>query len=44
MGGFGGPKWHAEDIILPDAPKDKITLLSRPKGSRQPLFSKSSLF
>jgi hypothetical protein len=29
MEGFGGPKWHAEDIILPDAPKDKVTLFYR---------------
>lgn len=26
MEGFSRPKWYAEDIILPDAPKDKITL------------------
>jgi hypothetical protein len=29
MEGFGGPKWHVEDIILPDAPKDKVTLFYR---------------
>jgi hypothetical protein len=29
MEGFGGPEWHAEDIVLPDAPKDKVTLFYR---------------
>ncbi|KAG9084396.1 hypothetical protein FS749_005263 [Ceratobasidium sp. UAMH 11750] len=29
MGGFGGPKWNAEDIILPGAPHDKATLFYR---------------
>ncbi|KAG9124314.1 hypothetical protein FRC07_012066 [Ceratobasidium sp. 392] len=27
MGTFGGPEWHAEDIALAKAPKDKVTLL-----------------
>ncbi|KAG8701101.1 hypothetical protein FRC09_005560 [Ceratobasidium sp. 395] len=29
MGGFGGPEWHAEDIALAEAPKDKSTLFWR---------------
>ncbi|KAG8706724.1 hypothetical protein FRC12_005874 [Ceratobasidium sp. 428] len=29
MGGFGGPEWHAEDIALAEAPKDKSTLFFR---------------
>ncbi|KAG8690048.1 hypothetical protein FRC08_010693 [Ceratobasidium sp. 394] len=29
MGGFGGPKWNAEDIVLPGAPHDKATLFYR---------------
>ncbi|KAG8723018.1 hypothetical protein FRC09_005099 [Ceratobasidium sp. 395] len=30
MGGFGGPEWHAEDILLPHAHKDdKVTLFFR---------------
>jgi hypothetical protein len=29
MEGFGGPAWHTEDIMLPDAPRDKITLFYR---------------
>ncbi|KAG8737646.1 hypothetical protein FRC10_007969 [Ceratobasidium sp. 414] len=29
MGGFGEPKWNAEDIVLPGAPHDKATLFYR---------------
>ncbi|KAG9076788.1 hypothetical protein FRC06_009319, partial [Ceratobasidium sp. 370] len=29
MGGFGGPKWNAEDVYLSDAPHDKTTLFYR---------------
>ncbi|KAG8777229.1 hypothetical protein FRC12_000491 [Ceratobasidium sp. 428] len=29
MGGFGGPEWHADDIALAEAPKDKSTLFWR---------------
>ncbi|KAG8732993.1 hypothetical protein FRC10_000496 [Ceratobasidium sp. 414] len=29
MGGFGGPKWNAEDVFLSDAPHDKTTLFYR---------------
>jgi hypothetical protein len=29
MDGFGGPEWHAEDVMLADAPKDKLTLFYR---------------
>ncbi|KAG9082132.1 hypothetical protein FRC06_005202 [Ceratobasidium sp. 370] len=29
MGGFGGPKWNAEDVVLPGTPHDKATLFYR---------------
>jgi hypothetical protein len=30
MGGFGGPEWHAEDVILPGTDeKDRVTLFYR---------------
>ncbi|KAG9093482.1 hypothetical protein FRC06_011503 [Ceratobasidium sp. 370] len=29
MGGFGGPKWNAEDIVLSGAPNNKTTLFYR---------------
>ncbi|KAG9091719.1 hypothetical protein FRC06_000442 [Ceratobasidium sp. 370] len=29
MGGFGGPKWNAEDVVLPGAQHDKVTLFYR---------------
>ncbi|KAG8731261.1 hypothetical protein FRC10_001914, partial [Ceratobasidium sp. 414] len=29
MGGFGGPKWNVEDVVLSDARGDKVTLFYR---------------